>query len=1631
MLAKWFGRGILTARPFILEQLEERIVLDAAVDAGAQDQHNDQQAGTDGGNATAAGANEDATGTASSDAATPTDNGSENNAAGSNGNINVVLISNALDQTEALSEAATEQAEVIVYDASTDDLSSINAKLQDLVNSTGEHIEHLAIFSHGSAGILTLSENESWSAATVTDNPSAWTALGLLLSEGARVDLYGCDVGQGSAGIQLVQAIASVTGATVWASNDATGNVESSNWTLEVHSSDSSLTSLIDPDQLDGTAISLSQSFGNVGFETGDTTNWGVSGQGNVAIVEGGSTGNPASPYVGSDYIAHVWGSSSTQVKTLASQAFITNSAEVVKLTVRVDSGLVKWGIYVMGEGRLVPGTSNYEIFSTGGLWQEHTVDLSWFFTADGQGRQAQIHIDVQGYGGSSSQVWLDLYETQNPYVYQQIPQQNGTEDHAIAVDLDPITHYFRDDHDTGNLTYSVVGYSSSFLQSASVSGDILTLTPKDNKSGYTEITVQAMDTAGLTEVTTFTAYFAPVNDAPTDIGLNHHTVDENQPSGTTVGTFSTTDPDTGDSFSYQLVSGTGGGDNSLFVIDGSTLKTNSVFDYESRDTYSIRVQSTDGGGLSVAKVFTININNINDAPTDIGLTPHSVNENQPSGTTVGTFSTTDPDTGDSFSYQLVSGTGGGDNSLFVIDGSTLKTNSVFDYESRDTYSVRVESRDSGGKSVEKVLNISVSDRNEAPTNIGLSSTDVDENQATGTAIGSFSTTDPDTGDIYTYSFVDSGTFTDNNSFIIDGTTLETGQSFDFEAKSSYTIKVKSTDSGGLSTEKQFTITVNDINDAPTNLTLSNATLDENLPSGTVVGHLSADDQDGDTLNFALVDTGSYPDNAAFAIDGSTLKTTTPFDFETQSSYDVRVRTTDGNGGFLDKTFTISVDDKNETPTDIILSVADVDENEPAGTTIGDFSTTDQDVGDPHIYSFVDSATFTDNNAFTIDGGTLKAAQLFDFEGKSSYTIKVKSTDGGGLFTEKQFTITVNDVNDAPDDITLSNLAVNENLPSGTAVGELFADDQDAGDSHTFSLVETGTYPDNGAFTIDGSTLKTAASFDFEARDSYTINVQTTDAAGATYSETFVIHVNDVNESPQLDNSGASSLDPVDEDDANNTGTLVSDLIASGAGGNPITDQDSGALEGIAVIGADTSHGSWQYTTDGSHWFDLGAVTETSARILASDGSTALRFVPDTDYNGTVDPAITYRAWDQTTGNNAEAGVDVSLNGGATAFSSASETARITVDAVNDAPVNTLPADQSMDEDGSLTFSALNGNAITLSDVDVDDGTGELQVHLTTHAGTLKLSQTTGLVFDSGNNGTGDMTFTGLVVDINQALDGMTFTPTHDYFGTARIDIVTTDLGNTGKPGALITTDVLEITVADVPEPETPAPHFFDPFTDFDTTSEPFQTTTGPDMVVDTILSFIVETGLFPLSGNTQDLGGSPGYEGTSGVSIEASLENLLNQAIFGQDTEAGDQAWARILGWVDGLAHSSSEPEKWSGLGGFFASLEDWLGRNPNTLDFNADERALWELLESIASDSVTFDDLDSSYASTGFSEHVADGTTLVFDLDAVRVADVFSPDLTHVRCVGYDGLLPGTEPAVSLAIDVESVSFVGILAV
>jgi uncharacterized protein YgiM (DUF1202 family) len=348
-----------------------------------------------------------------------------------------------------------------------------------------------------------------------------------------------------------------------------------------------------------------------------------------------------------------------------------------------------------------------------------------------------------------------------------------------------------------------------------SVFGGSLTGTTVTGLSNGTTYYFWVAAVNGTGEGAASTSLNAIPSSPPTDITLSSNTVAENTASGTAVGTLATVDSDTGDTFTYTLVSGTGDTDNASFTIDSSSLKLAVSPDYETKSSYSVRVRVTDSYSNTYEEAFTITVTNVNETPTALALSASSVAENTASGSTVGTFSTADPDAGDTFTYALTAGTGDTDNTSFTIDGSALKLSFSPNYETKSSYSVRVTVTDSATHTFSQAFTISISNVNEAPTAITVSPDPVTvaENSAIGTEIGTFTTTDVDTGDTFTYSLVSGTGDTDNASFTIDADKLKLAVSPDYETKTSYNIRVRSTDSGSASVEQTFTVTITDVAD--------------------------------------------------------------------------------------------------------------------------------------------------------------------------------------------------------------------------------------------------------------------------------------------------------------------------------------------------------------------------------------------------------------------------------------------------------------------------------------------------------------------------------------------------------------------------------------------------------------------------------------------------------------------------------------------------------------------------------------------------------------------------------------------------------------------------------------------------
>ncbi len=527
----------------------------------------------------------------------------------------------------------------------------------------------------------------------------------------------------------------------------------------------------------------------------------------------------------------------------------------------------------------------------------------------------------------------------------------------------------------------------------------------------------------------------------------------------------------------------------------------------------------------------------------------------------------------------------------------------------------------------------------------------------------------------------------------------------------------------------------------------SSISIAENSANGTFVARAGSRDLDtvsADTFNYSLVNDagGRFAINATTGV--ITVANGTLLNFEAATAHQITIRVTDASVATYDEIFTINVSNVNEAVTAMSDSATAVEaggtNNGTAGTNpTGNVLTNDSDidVGDTKTVTGVSagvqplgttpastpvagtygSITIAADGSYiyTVDNynASVQALRISTNTLQDVFTYTMR--DAAGLTSTTQITVTIQGANDTPYDIT-GTLTVAENSANTTLAGTVAAFDRDSsanGETASYSLVDDA----GGRFAINTSTgqvtVANGSLLNFEASASHNITVRVTDASGATFDKVIAVTLTNTNDAPVLDSTGTMTLNTIDENQTANSGQTVASIIAS-AGGDRITDQDSGALEGIAITATTNGNGWWEYSTDGgSSWTSIGTVTNSSALLLRE--TDRIRFVPNSISATTGN--ITFRAWDQTSGSFGTK-VDTSVNGGTTAFSSSTETASITVTEVNDEQVlatntGTTVAENSI---GNVITSAM------LATTDIDHAASQLTYTVITASsnGTLR-----------------------------------------------------------------------------------------------------------------------------------------------------------------------------------------------------------------------------------------------------------------------------------------------------------------------
>ena len=698
----------------------------------------------------------------------------------------------------------------------------------------------------------------------------------------------------------------------------------------------------------------------------------------------------------------------------------------------------------------------------------------------------------------------------------------------VAATDSDP----------ADTLTYSLGGTDAAVFSIASTTGQLYTSTALDygTKTAYA-VTVSVFDSKGGSDSIAVTISVTDVDQPPvfTEGTTATRLVAESAPPETNIGApVAATDPD-GDTLRYELWDRFGTNpDDDAFSVDSTSgqIKTKAPLDYETKSAYQFTLAAFDSGGYGDYIAVTINVTNANDAPTftEGATATRLVAENTAAGTNIGTpIAATDVDPNTTLVYTL----DGTDAAAFSIASTLgqLQTKAALDYETKNSYSVRITASD--GSLTDTIdVTIDVTDVNEIgndqPTFIDGSSTTraIAENTAAGQNIGAaVGATDPDRDTLaYTLGGADAAAF----SIVRTTGQLQTSAALDCETQLSYSVTVSVSDGNGGSDSIAVTIDVTNVNEAPpifTDGATATRLVAENTAAGTNIGTpVAATDADcNDTLTYFVWDPrNTTPDDDAFSIDSTSgqIKTKAPLDYETKSSYQFRFVVRDEEGRADDITVTISVTNANDMPTftEGTTTTRLVMGNIPAGRHIGmPVAATDVD-NDTLTYTLdgADAASFS----IVSTTGQLQTKAALDYETQNSYSVTVSVSDSNGGSDSIAVTINVTDpdTNTAPvfTDGATTTRSVEESVYGssiGTNIGTpIAATDADTGDVLTYSLGGT----DAAAFSIVSTTgqLRASVDLDYETRNAYAVTVSVFDSKGGSDSIAVTIDVTDVNDPP-------------------------------------------------------------------------------------------------------------------------------------------------------------------------------------------------------------------------------------------------------------------------------------------------------------------------------------------------------------------------------------------------------------------------------------------------------------------------------------------------------------------------------------
>jgi hypothetical protein len=609
-------------------------------------------------------------------------------------------------------------------------------------------------------------------------------------------------------------------------------------------------------------------------------------------------------------------------------------------------------------------------------------------------------------------------------------------------------------------------------------------------------------------------------------LGNGPYTLAENPVMNQSVGFVHARDADAGDTIIYSVTGGTGAAHFAVNATTGEITVTNpAAINYESLTSFTLELRVEDVGGLFDTQTITIDITDVNEVPVIPVTGPFSVAENAGVNTVVGSVSATDPDAGQTITYSI---TGGNTGNVFSINTATgairIANTTYFDYELQSSYNLTIRATDNGAGALftSRTITIHVTDVAEAP------SFDAVQRVLNSDPTLHYSVA---TGNFYRY--------------VSAGANLATAQANAAAALvngvAGYVTNINS------AAENTF---VTSLILGGTWIGGSDATVEGEWrwiagpEAGTMfwLGAAAGSSQNGLYANWS----GGEPNNSGGNEDGIELRTNGSWN-------DTNVA---GSRGYVIEW------DGTAIVSNSLNGPYAIDENSATSSVVGTALANDPDTGSVLTYS-ITGGTGAGIFAINTTTGQITLAGSVNYEVTNTYTLDLHVQDAGGLFDTTSVTININDINDVPSLISLTDNYIVENSAIGTSIGSFSTTDEDPADMHIYSLV---TNP-GGKFVIVGNDLRTAGNIDYEANQSFTILVRTDDGNGGMYDQSFLIQVSDVMDTftPSPTSGSAPGLDPLPQlEEEEFSATL--DLLRSSLNGEQAQNHSFYNAEGWQVL---------------------------------------------------------------------------------------------------------------------------------------------------------------------------------------------------------------------------------------------------------------------------------------------------------------------------------------------------------------------------------------------------------------------------------------------------------------------------------